>query len=255
MAESEFQIEPLVYAFTALRTHFIHHAHVYVASDMFLYFKEGDPRAVVAPDVLVVLGAPKHTRMSYKLWEEPKAPDFVLEVTSRNTRAEDQGRKREVYASLGVGEYWLFDPTGDYLAPRLQGFSLHAGEYRPLASVTPVSGGLSLHSQALGLDVGIDEDGRLWIHDPVSGKDLLAHEEEAAARRATETRLGETEAQLHETQTRLDVETAEHRVTKARIEEEIAARDARIAELEARLGRALSPSPLNRPKNQSRTMS
>ena len=112
MAESEFQIEPLVYAFTALRTHFIHHAHVYVASDMFLYFKEGDPRAVVAPDVFVVLGAPKHTRMSYKLREEPKAPDFVLEVTSRNTRAEDQGRKREVYASLGVGEYWLFDPTG-----------------------------------------------------------------------------------------------------------------------------------------------
>ena len=89
-----------------------------------------------------------------------------------------------MYASLGVGEYWLFDPTGDYLAPRLQGFSLHAGEYRPLASVTPVSGGLSLHSEALGLDVGIDEDGRLRIHDPVSGKNLLAHDEEAAARRA-----------------------------------------------------------------------
>ena len=172
-------------------------------------------------------------RMSASVTPNPCKP-----CPSRSTRAEDQGRKRDVYASLGVGEYWLFDPTGDYLAPRLQGFSLHAGEYRPLASVTPVSGGLSLHSEALGLDVGIDEDGRLRIHDPVSGKDLLAHDEEAAARRATETRLGETEARLHETQTRLDVEAAEHRVTKARLEEEIAARDARIAELEARLGHA-----------------
>ena len=134
MAESDFQLKPLVYAITALQTHFLHQSQVYVAGDMFLYFKEGAPRAVVAPDVFVVVGAPKHKRMSYKLWEEPKAPDFVLEITSRSTRKEDQGRNREVYASLGVGEYWLFDPTGDYLAPRLQGFSLHAGEYRPLAS-------------------------------------------------------------------------------------------------------------------------
>ena len=130
MAESDFQLEPLVYAITALRTHFHHRKKVYVAGDMFLYHEEGNPGAVVAPDVFVVVGAPVHKRMSYKLWEEPKAPDFVLEVTSRSTRKEDQGRKREVYASLGVGEYWLFDPTGDYLAPRLQGFRLHGGEYR-----------------------------------------------------------------------------------------------------------------------------
>ena len=104
IAESDFQLEPLVYAITALRTHFGDNAQVYVASDMFLYFREGDPRAVVAPDVFVVVGAPKRKRMSHKLWEEPKAPDFVLEVTSRSTRTEDQGRKREVYASLGVGE-------------------------------------------------------------------------------------------------------------------------------------------------------
>ena len=103
MAESGFQIKPLVYAFTVLQTHFLHQPQVFVAGDMFLYFKEGDPRAVVAPDVFVVIGAANHTRMSYKLWEEPKAPDFVLEITSRSTRAEDQGRKREVYASLGVG--------------------------------------------------------------------------------------------------------------------------------------------------------
>ena len=166
VAESGFQLIPLLYAITALRTHFRDRDRIYVSGDMFVYFKEGDPRSVVAPDVFVVIGAPNHTRVSYKLWEEPKAPDFVLEITSRSTRAEDQGRKREVYASLGVGEYWLFDPTGDWLAPRLKGFRLHGGEYRPLPSLALVHGGLSLHSEALGLDVRQDEDGRLRLPRP-----------------------------------------------------------------------------------------
>ena len=228
MAESDFQLEPLVYAITALRTHFHHRKKVYVAGDMFLYHEEGNPRAVVAPDVFVVVGAPVHKRMSYKLWEEPKAPDFVLEVTSRSTRKEDQGRKREVYASLGVGEYWLFDPTDDYLAPRLQGFRLHGGEYRPLPSVAMAGGGLSLHSEALGLDVRLDEEGRLRFHDPETGEDLPAHEE----------------MQAH-----MEQERAAHQATKARLEDEVAAREkkaaalrtaeARIAELEARLGQSL----------------
>ena len=252
MAESDFQLEPLVYAITALRTHFLHRQEVYVAGDMFLYFKEGNPRAVVAPDVFVVIGAPAHKRMSYKLWEEPKAPDFVLEVTSRSTREEDQGRKREVYASLGVGEYWLFDPTG--VAPRLQGFRLHGGEYRPLPSVTMVDGGVSLHSEALGLDVRLDAEGELRLHDPATGKDLPAHaeetaahrvtkarlEEEAAARRVTEVRLEKETAARRATEAHLEKEAAAHRATKARLEEEAAARrttEARIAELEARLGR------------------
>ena len=30
--------------------------------------RAGNPRAVVAPDVFVVIGAPTHIRRSYKLW-------------------------------------------------------------------------------------------------------------------------------------------------------------------------------------------
>ena len=56
---------------------------------MFIYHEQGNPEAVVAPDVFVVIGAPKRAeddrRLSYKLWEEPKGPDFVLEVASRRT--------------------------------------------------------------------------------------------------------------------------------------------------------------------------
>ena len=52
------------------------------------------------------------------LWNEPKGPDFVLEVTSASTRHDDERRKRDVYAALGVREYFLYDPRAEYLAPQ-----------------------------------------------------------------------------------------------------------------------------------------
>ena len=211
MAETEFQLIPLIEAISALRSHFADREDVYVVGNMFLYYEEGNPRAAVAPDLFAVVGAPKHWRHTYKLWEEPKAPDFVLEVTSRSTRTVDRGRKRNIYASLGVREYWMFDPTGDWLAPRLQGLLLHEGEYRPLPSVATVDGGLLLRSEALGLDVRLDAGEDLRFHDPVTGRDLP----------------GTLEAQVR------------YRETQARLEREIEARraaEARLAELEERLG-------------------
>ena len=71
-----------------MRRHFRDRADVYVGGDMFVYYEEGNPGAVVAPDVFVVMGAAKRAedpRQSYKLWEEPKGPDFVLEVVSRKS--------------------------------------------------------------------------------------------------------------------------------------------------------------------------
>ena len=70
---------------------------VYVGSNNFLYYERGNPRAVVAPDVYVEVGAAAHLRDTYLLWNEPKGPDFVLEVTSASTRREDERRKRDVY--------------------------------------------------------------------------------------------------------------------------------------------------------------
>ena len=234
MAETEFQLIPLIEAISALRMHFADREDVYVVGNMFLYYEESNPRAVVAPDLFAVVGAPKHWRHTYKLWEEPKAPDFVLEVTSRSTRAVDRGRKREIYASLGVGEYWLFDPTGDWLAPRLQGLRLHEREYRPLPSVATVDGGLRLHSDALGLDVRLDAGEELAFHDPATGHKLLGALEAKRRYQETQARYRETQAQMRE-------EHEAHQATKARLEEEAAARraaEARIAELEARLRRS-----------------
>ena len=85
---------------------------MYVGSNNFLYYERGNPRAVVSPDVYVVVGAAAHLRDSYLLWNEPKGPDFVLEVTLASTRRANERRKRDVYASLGVSEYFLLRPEG-----------------------------------------------------------------------------------------------------------------------------------------------
>ena len=112
IAETDFQRKPMWYANDVLARRYRGRPDVYVSANLFVYYEEGNPRAVVAPDVFVVLGVAGHDRRTYKVWEEGKGPDFVLEVTSRSTRGTDQGSKRQVYAKLGVSEYWRFDPTG-----------------------------------------------------------------------------------------------------------------------------------------------
>jgi Uma2 family endonuclease len=216
VAESDFQLQPLLYAVTTLRTHFQERADVYVAGNMFIYYEEGNPEAVVAPDVFVVLGTTKRDRASYMLWEEPKGPDFVLEITSRSTRTKDQGPKRGTYAFLGVREYFQYDPTHDYLVPALQGARLVAGSYQALLPTILPDGTLVLHSEVLGFDVRLEE-GTLRFYDPVTGQKLLSHAEIEQALRAVEQARREAEARA------------------GREEAARQAAEARIAELEARL--------------------
>ena len=223
MAESDAQRIPLTYAVERLGQHFRGRDDVYVTGNLLLYYEEGNPGASVAPDVFVVIGAKPDVRSSYRLWEEPKAPDFVLEVTSPTTHREDQGTKRELYRRLGVREYWQYDPTGDYLQPALQGLELSDGEYHRLAGRQLTDGTLALASEVLGLEVRLTRRG-LRFHDPQTGRDLpnLAETDAVVER---EQRLRE------EAETRLEQEAAARR-------QEAAARqraEARVAELEERL--------------------
>ena len=212
IAETDHHRTPLMYAVEALRCHFQDRADVYVSGNLFIYYREGDPRAVVTPDVFVVMGADSADRSIYCLWDEPKGPDFVLEITSLSTRREDQVTKRELYRSLGVREYWQFDPTDDYLEPPLQGLELVAGEYRRLPARKLADGTRALASAVLGLELRLSERG-LRFHDPRAERELgtlaevaesrLAREPEAlrretAARKAAEARVAELEARLRQ---------------------------------------------------------
>jgi Uma2 family endonuclease len=201
MAESELHLEEMVYVWEGLADRFAADPNVFVGANMFLYFRKGDPTGVVAPDGFVVKGVPKlpggRKRRKYLLWQEGKAPCFVLETTSETTHRKDR-EKREIYARLGVVEYFQFDPEGDYLDPSLQGLRLVNGKYRP---VQPQPDG-SLLSETTGVLFRVEGE-RLQLADAATGTPFLRNEEktrivrESAARfRQAEEKIQALEAEL-----------------------------------------------------------
>jgi Uma2 family endonuclease len=198
MGETDVHIDAMIYLREALRDYFRDDPQMYVAGNMLLYYEEGNPAACVAPDVFVVQGVAKKERRTYRLWEEGQAPIVVFEITSRGSRLEDLGTKRAIYAMLGVQEYFLYDPLGEYLRPSLQGYRLQEGEYQRML---PGDEG-RLPSQALSLDLRL-EDGRLRVFNPTTGERLLTPAEalvarriEASARRAAEAELERLRAEV-----------------------------------------------------------
>ena len=197
IGETDVHIDALIYLREALRDHFRDDPQIYVAGNMLLYYEEENPAACVAPDVFVVQGVDERERRTYRLWEEGQPPAVVFEITSRGSRLEDLGTKRAVYAMLGVREYFLYDPLGEYLRPPLQGYRLQEGEYQ---RILPESEG-RFTSQALGLELRV-EDGCLRVVNPVTGERLLTPAEalaaatEAAARRTAEAELERLQVEL-----------------------------------------------------------
>src|SRR5207244_3236625 len=134
MAETDAHARCIIDLRVTFEHHFAAQPDVYVSGNLLLYYQPGDPRQSVAPDVFVVRGVPKGLRRVYKVWEEGRAPDVVVEITSRSTRAEDLGAKFGLYQLLGVGEYFLFDPLNEYLSPALQGHHLVSGRFQPISA-------------------------------------------------------------------------------------------------------------------------
>ena len=202
LAENDAQLHAILYAVGALRVRYGDCPDVYVSGDLLVYYEEGNRRVSVAPDAFVVFGVEDKKRMSYKVWEEGKGPDFVLEVASPNTWCEDVERKPDIYANLGVREYLLFDPLGEHLSPRLQGYRLVDGAYEPLVAVESIDRTLTVSSEVLGLELRAQGE-EMRFHDPATDETLLsyaeehaARREEAAARRAAEARVAELQARL-----------------------------------------------------------
>ncbi|MXY58658.1 MAG: Uma2 family endonuclease [Gammaproteobacteria bacterium] len=186
---------------------------VFVDADLGLYFEQGNRSALVAPDVLVALGVEGGSRNSYKIWEEGKPPDLVVEVLSDRTWRKDLRDKPDLYEALGIAEYWSFDQHRLSDDPPLLVRRLDNGSYR-------VEGdGLTGHSAILGL--GIRVDGTLLrLHDPATGLDLPYYNEAVAMYRQAEgDAMAEAEAR----------EAAENRAALA---------ERRIAELEEQLRRS-----------------
>ena len=229
MAETPAHRDVMIDAIQVLQRHFAHRPDVYVSGNMMMYYEEGEPRRCVSPDVFVAVGVEDKDRRTYLLWREAKGPDFVLEVTSKSTRRNDQVTKRALYEWMGVSEYVLYDPLGEYLSPSLQGFALSGGRYVELEGRRLPGGARALHSGVLGLSLHVRaRDRALRLHDPVSGEDLLTPVEaaarEAAAREEAEARAEREAVARGEAVVRAEREAAARGEAEVRAEREAAAR-------------------------------
>ena len=235
MAENESQFWPILYVGSALDRYYQAREDVYVVGNLLLYYQEGDRSKSVSPDLMVVLGASKHIRSSYRLWEEPKAPDFVLEIASESTHRIDRGVKRDLYAGMGVLEYWQYDPAGSYLEPPLLGFRLVEGRYVPVSTTTLEGGMLRAGSEVLGLELhlkpGAPVREALHFYDPVRGEYLRTYREADQAREEADQAREEAERGREEAERGRDEEAQARREAEDRLREEQAARQALEAEL------------------------
>ena len=230
--DGEFQFPILAKVVNTLGVYFGGVLGARVNGNTFIYYVEGNPRRSVSPDCYVALNLPPESIESiernnvYLLWEVGKAPDFILEIGSGSTARADLGRKRDLYAELGVSEYWRYDSTGgEFYGEPLVGERLVDGEYVRFEMRVEDDGRVWGHSEALNLDLWWT-DGELRFWDSAAGHWLLSQEEERTGRLAAET-LAESERAA-----RLAFEERVNAERAARL-----AAEARLAEMEAELRR------------------
>ncbi|MFO0960835.1 MAG: Uma2 family endonuclease [Isosphaeraceae bacterium] len=213
MAETGIHVDLMLELLGTLMMRLVDDPMAYAGANMFLYYAEGDKRRVVSPDVFVTLGVPKEPqRVNYIVWQEGKPPDVIIELTSKSTRANDEGPKRLLYQDvLKIPEYFLFDPTEDYLKPSLQGYRLVNGAYQPIGLVDG-----RMRCEILGLDL-VREGKMLRLYDAATGLKLL---------NSKETYRWAREVHLQATRERNRADQQERRAEQERARAEAEARKA-----------------------------
>ena len=176
---------------------------VYVGSDMLVYYEEGRPSKFFVPDEFVVLDCEQRDRRTFKIWEEGRIPNVIFEVTSLSSKREDLVFKPKSYSQIGVGEYFLYDPTAEYLLPALQGFRLQDEGYMRIES----DAGGWLMCEQLGIELRLDARD-LVLRDAMTQKVLLTRADaEKAAREAAEAKIAELQSEVRRLRGEDDCET------------------------------------------------
>lgn len=131
LAETSIHVDAIIAVVVALRQ-YLEGQQAIVLSNQFFYYAQGFPRLRVAPDVMVIFNVAPGPRDNYKSWEEGQTPSVIFEITSEGTRDQDKIYKKTLYEQMGVQEYWLFDPKGEWVDGQLQGYRLHRDLYEPI---------------------------------------------------------------------------------------------------------------------------
>ncbi len=255
IAQSVWHGKAVSQATVALDNHFRNRDNVLVAMELLVYYEPGNNKVCLQPDLQVVFGVPRGNRSSYKVWEEGKIADFVLEVASPSTADKDAKHKAQEYARIGVREYWRLDPTGSLLTTPLQGWEANGESYHPVQPVASAARGGWLRSRVLGLEFRSQrQDGAtvLVCRDPRTGEEFFgdlaeserlrrAAEERASAaaqRASAEAKRANAEAKLRQSAEEFASAEAERRQ----------AAEERVRALEKQLRALAAESPSPQPK-------
>jgi Uma2 family endonuclease len=157
----------------------------FVGADQFIYWRQHDPHARVAPDMYVLPGVDPRTRVrTWKLWQDRVVPSFTLEIVSQDWE-KDYIEVPARYAALGVPEVLVFDPGCAEHADGMRWQVFRRVGKRGLVCVER-SHGDRVRSKALGCwfrVVGEGRDLRVRIAVGPRGEELVptAEEREEAA--------------------------------------------------------------------------
>lgn len=158
MGETDYQHIQISVLEQQLRLFLSEKKDVYLASDLIVYYEEGNPNRRFAPDLMVCFDVENKKRRSYKLWEEKVVPSAIIEVASEATWQKDVTTKRRLYEKLGVAEYYVIDPEYKYLPQPMLAYRLEFGELVRLSIQND-----RIFSEALGLEiVNTGEDFRFF---------------------------------------------------------------------------------------------
>lgn len=188
-----------------LRHHFdaANRPDVFIDSGGFVFYNLGDTNRRVRPDLYLAFGvdaAAILARNGYSIPEVGKPPDFALEVASPSTHGADTGNKRNLYRSIGVGEYWMLDATGgDHYGFTLAADRLIDGASQPIEITAEPDGAIWGHSPALGLSL-CWQNRRLRFYDRQTARYLPGIAEASAAQQRAEADLAAERAARRESE-------------------------------------------------------
>ena len=205
------QFTTITYVMSILMARYEGDPTVLVSGQSNVIYDSDVPGSVIVPDGCVVFGVDSETietYRSYRIDEWGVPPAFVLEVGSPSTARRDLNVKRDLYARIGVQEYWRMDRIGESYPEPLVGERLVDGEYVRLELHTEPDGEVWSRSEALGVDFfcRTSEDGisDFRLRDSASGEWLNTLGDEIASRKAAEVRAGELEAEVQRLRQQLD---------------------------------------------------
>lgn len=187
-----------------------------VLGNQFMYYAQGFPRLRVAPDVMVIFGVEPGGRDNYKVWEEGQVPSVVFEMTSPSTQKQDESFKYTLYEQLGVQEYWLFDPKGEWIENQLKGYRLRGESYEPITDG---------HSQPLKLRLEAD-GGLISFYREDTGEKLLipgelaqALKQESSARQQAEQQAAQESSARQQAEQRAEQESAARQQAEVQVDQ------------------------------------